>query len=39
VPKGYEVTETFLERMRNFGSGMLTEKVRVLVSTSHRVAT
>jgi response regulator RpfG family c-di-GMP phosphodiesterase len=39
VPKGFEVTETFLERMRNFGSGMLTEKVRVLVSTSHRVAT
>jgi response regulator RpfG family c-di-GMP phosphodiesterase len=37
VPKGFEVTETFLERMRNFGSGMLTEKVRVLVSASHRV--
>ena len=34
VPKGFEVTETFLERMRNFGSGILTEKVRVLVSAS-----
>jgi len=31
VPKGFEVTATFLERMRNFGSGMLMEKVRVLV--------
>lgn len=33
VPKGFEVTAVFLERMRNFGSGMLTEKVRVMVST------
>jgi response regulator RpfG family c-di-GMP phosphodiesterase len=39
VPKGFEVTETFLERMRNFGSGMLTEKVRVLVSSAHRAST
>lgn len=31
VPKGFEVTATFLERMRNFGSGMLMEKVKVLV--------
>lgn len=31
VPKGFEVTATFLERMRNFGSGILMEKVRVLV--------
>lgn len=38
VPKGFEVTETFLERMRNFGSGILTEKVRVLVSASHRTS-
>jgi hypothetical protein len=29
VPKGFEVTETFLERMRNFGPGILQEKVRV----------
>lgn len=32
VPKGFEVTPTFLERMRNFGAGMLNEKVRVLVN-------
>lgn len=31
VPKGFEVTEAFLERMRNFGSGMLSDKVKVLV--------
>jgi response regulator RpfG family c-di-GMP phosphodiesterase len=30
VPKGFEVTETFLERARNFGPGILAEKVRVL---------
>jgi response regulator RpfG family c-di-GMP phosphodiesterase len=30
VPKGFEVTETFLERARNFGPGILQEKVRVL---------
>jgi CheY-like chemotaxis protein len=29
VPKGFEVTETFLERMRNFGPGILQETVRV----------
>jgi CheY-like chemotaxis protein len=29
VPRGFEVTETFLERMRNFGPGILQEKVRV----------
>jgi response regulator RpfG family c-di-GMP phosphodiesterase len=29
VPKGFEVTETFLERARNFGAGILQEKVRV----------
>jgi CheY-like chemotaxis protein len=29
VPKGFEVTETFLERARNFGPGILQEKVRV----------
>jgi response regulator RpfG family c-di-GMP phosphodiesterase len=29
VPKGFEVTETFLERMRNFGPGILQERVRV----------
>ena len=30
VPKGFEVSETFLERARNFGPGILQEKVRVL---------
>ena len=30
VPKGFEVTETFLERSRNFGPAILQEKVRVL---------
>ncbi|MEO7209040.1 MAG: hypothetical protein ABI356_04505 [Steroidobacteraceae bacterium] len=30
VPKGFEVTETFLERARNFGPDILQEKVRVL---------
>jgi CheY-like chemotaxis protein len=29
VPKGFEVTEAFLERIRNFGPGVLQEKVRV----------
>jgi hypothetical protein len=29
VPKGFEVTETFLERARNFGPGILQEKVRI----------
>jgi response regulator RpfG family c-di-GMP phosphodiesterase len=32
VPKGFEVTETFLERVRNFGPGILQEKVRVLAA-------
>ncbi len=32
VPKGFEVTETFLERMRNFGPGILQERVRVMAS-------
>jgi response regulator RpfG family c-di-GMP phosphodiesterase len=30
VPKGFEVTEAFLERARNFGVGILQEKVRVM---------
>jgi len=29
VPKGFEVTEAFLERVRNFGPGILQERVRV----------
>jgi response regulator RpfG family c-di-GMP phosphodiesterase len=30
VPRGFEVTEAFLERARNFGPGILHEKVRVM---------
>lgn len=37
VPKGFEVTATFLERMRNFGTGILHEKVPVLVPASKAV--
>ncbi len=29
IPKGFEVTEAFLERTRNFGPGILQERVRV----------
>jgi CheY-like chemotaxis protein len=29
VPKGFEVTDVFIERMRNFGPGILAERVRV----------
>jgi response regulator RpfG family c-di-GMP phosphodiesterase len=32
VPKGFEVTETFLERARNFGPGILQETVRVMAA-------
>jgi hypothetical protein len=30
VPKGFEVTEAFLQRAQNFGPGILQEKVRVI---------
>jgi response regulator RpfG family c-di-GMP phosphodiesterase len=33
VPKGFEVTETFLERARNFGPGILQERVRVMAAS------
>jgi CheY-like chemotaxis protein len=36
VPKGFEVTEAFLERARNFGPGILQEKVR-MAPGSHSV--
>jgi hypothetical protein len=36
VPKGFEVTETFLERMRNFGSGILSETVRVMAAKQNK---
>jgi response regulator RpfG family c-di-GMP phosphodiesterase len=35
VPKGFEVTETFMERLRNFGPGILQERVRVMVVSKH----
>jgi hypothetical protein len=36
VPKGFEVSQAFLERARNFGAGILQDKVRV-TSGSHSV--
>jgi len=32
VPKGFEVTDTFKERISNFGPDLLGEQIRVLVS-------
>jgi response regulator RpfG family c-di-GMP phosphodiesterase len=31
VPRGFEVTTTFLERLSNFGTGIMAEKVKVMV--------
>jgi response regulator RpfG family c-di-GMP phosphodiesterase len=31
VPRGFDVSETFMERLRNFGTSILAEKVRVMV--------
>jgi response regulator RpfG family c-di-GMP phosphodiesterase len=31
VPRGFEISEPFLERLKNFGAGILSEKVKVLV--------
>jgi response regulator RpfG family c-di-GMP phosphodiesterase len=39
VPKGFEVTEAFLERARNFGPGILQEKVRVMAPVKKAVKT
>jgi CheY-like chemotaxis protein len=33
VPKGFEVTEVFIQRMRNFGPGILAERIRVSAPT------
>jgi response regulator RpfG family c-di-GMP phosphodiesterase len=38
VPRGFEITPTFLERLHNFGSGMLAEKIKVLVPAAKAVA-
>jgi hypothetical protein len=34
VPKGFEVTDVFIERMRNFGPGILAEKIRVSTTSA-----
>jgi hypothetical protein len=34
VPRGFEVTESFCERMRNFSAAMLNEGVRVTIRNS-----
>lgn len=39
VPKGFEVTETFLERLRNFGPAILQERVRVTAASARTAAT
>ena len=31
VPRGFEVTESFFERLRNYGPGLMNETVRVIV--------
>jgi len=33
VPRGFEVTQLFLEKMRNFGADLLNQTVKVLVQT------
>ena len=37
VPRGFEVSETFLERLKNFGAGILSEKIKVLVPAAKPV--
>lgn len=37
VPRGFEVSETFIERLRNFGDGILAEEVKVLVPAAKAV--
>ncbi len=37
VPRGFEVTGSFLERMRNFGGNLLAEEVKVLVPAAGAV--
>ena len=34
VPRGFEVTPTFMERIRNYGPDLLAEKIKVLVPVS-----
>jgi hypothetical protein len=37
VPRGFEISETFLERLRNFGDSIAAEKVRVLAPAAKPV--
>lgn len=37
VPRGFDVSETFMERLRNFGTSILAEKVRVMVPAAKGV--
>lgn len=37
VARGFDVTETFLDRLRNFGGDILSEKVKVLVPATRSV--
>jgi response regulator RpfG family c-di-GMP phosphodiesterase len=37
VPRGFEVSETFLQRLHNFGSALLDEKIKVLVPAAQAV--
>ena len=38
VARGFEVSERFTERMKNFGSGLLAEKVAVRMASSRSAA-
>lgn len=38
VPRGFEVTPTFLERIRNYGNDFLAEKVKVVIAASAQQA-
>ena len=33
VPRGFEITQTFLERLHNFGASILSEKVKVVINS------
>ena len=35
VPRGFEVSDTFLEKVRNFSEAMLAEKIKVLVPSNN----
>ena len=38
VPRGFEVTQLFIEKMRNFGADLLNQTVKVLVQTASSTA-